>query len=38
MGRWRKDGKHSPTKNKLVQESERNEENEYTFPDPTKQR
>jgi hypothetical protein len=36
MKRLKKDGNHSPSKNKLVQNSERNEENRYTDPDPNK--
>jgi hypothetical protein len=36
MGRWKRDGNHSPTKNKLVQDSEGNEENEYPVPDSNK--
>jgi hypothetical protein len=36
MGRWNRDGNHSPYKNKLVQNSEGNEENEYSVPDPNK--
>jgi hypothetical protein len=32
MGRRKGDGNHSPPKNKLVQESEGNEQNRY--PDP----
>jgi hypothetical protein len=33
MGRWKRDGNHSPPKNKLVQDSEGNEENGYPVPD-----
>jgi hypothetical protein len=36
MGRWKRDGKHSPPKNKLIQESEGNEENGYPAPDSNK--
>jgi hypothetical protein len=36
MGRWKRDGKHSPPKNKLVQDSERNEKNGYPVPDSNK--
>jgi hypothetical protein len=36
MGRWKRDGNYSPHKNKLVQESEGNEENTYPVPDPNK--
>jgi hypothetical protein len=36
MGRLKRDGSHSPPKNKLVQESEENEENGYTNPDSNK--
>jgi hypothetical protein len=36
MGRWKKDGNHSPSKNKLVQDSEENEENRYLDPDSNK--
>jgi histidinol-phosphate/aromatic aminotransferase/cobyric acid decarboxylase-like protein len=36
MARRRKDGKHSPPKNKLIQDSERNEENRYPVPDSNK--
>jgi hypothetical protein len=32
MGRWKRDGNHSPTKNKLIQDSEENEENGYPVP------
>jgi hypothetical protein len=38
MGRFKKDGNHSPPENKLVQDSEGNEENRYQFQTPTKQR
>jgi hypothetical protein len=31
--RWQRDGNHSPGKNKLVQDSERNEENRYPDSD-----
>jgi hypothetical protein len=33
MGRQKKDRNHSPPKNKLVQDSEGNEENRYPDPD-----
>jgi uncharacterized membrane protein YcgQ (UPF0703/DUF1980 family) len=36
MGRWKRDGNHSPPKNKLVQDSEGNEENRYPDPDSNK--
>jgi hypothetical protein len=36
MGRWKRNGKHSPPKIKLVQDSEGNEENRYTNPDSNK--
>jgi hypothetical protein len=36
MGRWKRDGNHSPSQNKLVQDSERNEENRYPDPDSNK--
>jgi hypothetical protein len=36
MGRWKRDGNHSPPKNKLVQNSEGNEENGYLVPDSNK--
>jgi hypothetical protein len=35
-GRWKRDGTHSPPKNKLVQDSEENEDNGYSVPDPNK--
>jgi hypothetical protein len=38
MGRRKRDGNHSPPKNKVVQYLERNEENGYPEPDSTKQR
>jgi hypothetical protein len=34
--RWKRDGNHSPLKNKLVQDSEGNEENRYPHPDSNK--
>jgi hypothetical protein len=34
MGRRKRDGNHSPPKNKLEQDSEGNEENRYPDPDP----
>jgi hypothetical protein len=37
MGRQKMDENHSPPKNKLVEDSERNEENGYPVPDPPKQ-
>jgi hypothetical protein len=37
MERRRRDGKHSPQKNDLIQDSKENEENRYPLPDPTKQ-
>jgi hypothetical protein len=36
MGRWKKDGNNSSTKNKLVQDSDRNEQNWYPDPDSNK--
>jgi hypothetical protein len=36
MGRWKRDGNHSPAKNKLIQNSEGNEENGYLVPDSNK--
>jgi hypothetical protein len=36
MGRQKRDGNHFPQKNKLVQDSEGNEENGYPAPDPNK--
>jgi hypothetical protein len=36
MGRCKKDGNYSPSKNKLVQDSEGNEENGYPVLDPNK--
>jgi hypothetical protein len=36
MGRWKRDGNHSPPKNKLVKDSKGNEENRYSVPDPNK--
>jgi hypothetical protein len=36
MGRWKRDGNHSPPKNNLVQDSEGNEENGHPVPDPNK--
>jgi hypothetical protein len=36
MGRRKRDGNHSPPKNKLLQDSEGNEENRYTDPDSNK--
>jgi hypothetical protein len=38
MGRWKKDGNQFPPSNKLVQEPEGNEENNYSEPDSIKQR
>jgi hypothetical protein len=36
MGRQKRDGKHSPPKNNLIQDSERNEENGYPVSDSNK--
>jgi hypothetical protein len=36
MGRRKKDGKHYPPKNNLIQDSEGNEENGYSVPDSNK--
>jgi uncharacterized protein YpuA (DUF1002 family) len=36
MGRWKKDGNHSPPKNGLVQDSEGYEENGHSHPDSNK--
>jgi hypothetical protein len=36
MGRQKRYGKHSPPQNKLVQDSEGNEENGYPDPDSNK--
>jgi hypothetical protein len=36
MGRHKRDGNHSPPQNKLVQDSERNEENGCPDPDSNK--
>jgi hypothetical protein len=36
LGRHKRDGKHSPPQNKLVQDSEGNEENRYADPDSNK--
>jgi hypothetical protein len=36
MGRWKRVGKHSPPKNKVVQDLEWNKENGYTDPDSNK--
>jgi hypothetical protein len=38
MGRQKRDRNHSPPKNKLVQDSEGNEENGYPVSDPKNQR
>jgi hypothetical protein len=38
MGRQKRDGNHYPPQNKLIQDSEGNEENGYQFQTPTKQR
>jgi hypothetical protein len=38
MERRKRDGNQSPSKNKLVQDSEGNEENGYSDPDSNKQR
>jgi hypothetical protein len=37
MGRRKRDGNHSPPKNKVVQDFERNEENRTQIQIPTKQ-
>jgi hypothetical protein len=36
LERWKKDGNHSPPNNKLVQDSQGNEENGYPVPDLNK--
>jgi hypothetical protein len=36
MGRQKRDGNHSPPQNKLVEDSEGNEENRYPDPDSNK--
>jgi hypothetical protein len=36
MGRQKRDGNHSATQNKLIQNSEGNEENRYPVPDTNK--
>jgi hypothetical protein len=36
MGRQKKDGNHSPSKNNLIWDSEGNEENRYPVPDSNK--
>jgi hypothetical protein len=36
MGRWKRDENNSLSKNKLVQDSEGNEENGYSIPDSNK--
>jgi hypothetical protein len=36
MGIQKRDGNHSPPKNKLIQDSEGNEENRYPVPDSNK--
>jgi hypothetical protein len=36
MGRSKRDGNHSPPQNKLIQDSEGNEENGYPVPDSNK--
>jgi hypothetical protein len=38
MGRQKRNGNHYPPKNKLVQDSEGNEENGYPTQAPTKER
>jgi hypothetical protein len=38
MGEQKRDGNHSPSKNKLVQDSEANEENGYPDSDSNNQR
>jgi hypothetical protein len=36
MGRWKRDGNHSPPKNNLIQDSSGNEGNRYPIPDSNK--
>jgi hypothetical protein len=36
MGRWKKDGNHSLPQNKLIQDSEGNDENGYPDPESNK--
>jgi hypothetical protein len=36
MGRWKRDGNNSPTKNILLKDSEGNEENGHPDPDSNK--
>jgi hypothetical protein len=36
IGRRKRDGNHSPPKNNLIQDSQRNEENGYPVPDTNK--
>jgi hypothetical protein len=36
MGRKKRDGKHSPLQNSLIQDSRENEENGYSVPDSNK--
>jgi hypothetical protein len=36
MGRQKRDGNHYPPQNNLIQDSEENEENEYSDPDSNK--
>jgi hypothetical protein len=36
MGRQKRDGKHFPSQNNLIQDSEENEENGYLVPDSNK--
>jgi hypothetical protein len=36
MGRRKREGNHSPHKNKVLQDLEQNEENKYPDPDPNK--
>jgi hypothetical protein len=36
MGKQKRDGNHSPPKNKVVQDLEQNEESRYTDPDSNK--
>jgi hypothetical protein len=38
MGRRKRDGNHSPSKNNLIQDSEGNEKNGYSVPDSNKTR
>jgi hypothetical protein len=38
MGRQKRDGNHSPTKNRLIQDLKGNEKNGYQVPDSNKTR